>query len=165
MLINGADYIDGTLMLRVPYCNEVGRFIDHFKVGEYEINKKSRPRTKSQNSYLWELCTKISAKTHRSVDDVYKSMIRDYGKSAIVAFEGPQMWKASTDFMEIWSRNGMAWWAEIYEVYEDKMELRVYYGSSAYTTEELNTLIQGIKQECDQLDIDVGEERFRELYG
>lgn len=179
MKITGVDYREGTLMLRVPPCSEVYRFISYFKEGEYELLKKKKHRSNDQNALMWEMCTLIGSKIQEPSVEVYKRAVKDYGLTEVVSFHDYQ---AAKQFMAIWSKKGIGWQAETIDVNHgiemvrdkggktvakaviDRVDVLIYYGSSVYDKDEMRKLLDGIIQEARQLGIDTTEERFRSLY-
>ena len=161
MKITGVDYREGTLMLRVPPCSEVYRFISYFKEGEYELLKKKKHRSNDQNALMWEMCTLIGSKIQEPSVEVYKRAVKDYGLTEVVSFTNYQ---AAKQFMSIWSKKGIGWQAEVLDVSDINVDVLIYYGSSVYDKYEFRKLLEGIIQEARQLGIDTTEERFRSLY-
>jgi hypothetical protein len=94
--------------------------------------------------------------------EVYRQAIQDIsGNSEVI----PIKEEAVEQFKQAWSHNGIGW--IVRDMGKSKLKgyrnLMVYYGSSVYTTSQMNTLIDHLCQDCKALDIDVMTERERSL--
>ena len=47
---------------------------------KYEIKEYKHKRSRNQNSYCWELIGQIADSMRKSKEEVYFSMLRDYGQ-------------------------------------------------------------------------------------
>ena len=52
---------------------------------KYEIKEHRQRRSLNQNAYCWELIGKIADDRRLSKEEVYMSMLRDYGQSQIIS--------------------------------------------------------------------------------
>lgn len=115
------------------------------------IKEYSRKRSLSQNAYLWVLLDQIGAKMERSKLDIYKDYIKDFGVFEIVPIKN----EAVERFKRNWSKNGLGWVCE--DLGKSKLQgftkLIVYYGSSTYTSQEMQRLITAVVNDCEELGI------------
>lgn len=112
----------------------------------FEIKEKRNKRSKSQNAYAWELISKIADTLRKSKEDVYLQMLKDYGQSEIVSM------------LSIINPKG---YFKYYEpigtgIVNNKefTHYKIFKGSSEFDTKEMTIFIDGIIQECKQLDIE-----------
>lgn len=141
----------GSLMAGVDEITQAG-------VPELTIkaDKRRRKRSLDANDYLWVLCTKIAEKlqdgrTMVTKEDVYRKHIEAVGVFEPMAIEE----EAVDRFLEVWSRNGIGWFAK---VVDSKLngckKVFVYYGSSMYNTKEMSRLIDSVIEDARTLGIE-----------
>lgn len=115
------------------------------------VKKYSKPRSLSQNAYLWVLLDQVGAKVGQSKEQVYKSYIKDYGVFEILPLKND----AVKSFCDKWSKNGLGWLCE--DLGESKLQgftkIIAYFGSSTYTSEEMKRLIDAVIEDCKELGI------------
>lgn len=108
-------------------------------------------RSLSQNSYMWVLLDKLAEKLNRCKEDIYITLVRDYGTFEIL----PVRNDAAKRFIKLWQARGLGWVCE--ELGESKLDgytkLIAYYGSSTYNTKEMTRLIDAVIQECEMQGI------------
>lgn len=111
----------------------------------FEIKEVNSSRTLSQNSIAWALITLIANELKKSKEEVYIDMLKDYGQSMLIPVpkgEKPifkyYIYKSSSIL------NGKE--ADWYLVLK---------GSSEFDKKEMTIFIDGIVQECNNLDIPV----------
>lgn len=111
-----------------------------FELKEYKVK-----RSKSQNSYCWELIGKLADEMRISKDEVYLQMLKDYGQSMLIPVE---LDKKPNGFFKYYSYNGRS-------VINGKVAdwYKIYKGSSEFDTKEMSIFIDGIVQECTNLGI------------
>lgn len=114
--------------------------------------KEYKPRRSlSQNSYMWALLNELAIKVDRSKDDIYKTYIKDYGVFQIIPIKN----EAVEMFKSKWNKNGLGWFTD--DLGESKLDgftkLIAYFGSSTYTSEEMQRLVNAIVDDCKELDI------------
>lgn len=113
-----------------------------------EVKKPSQKRSLDSNAYFWKLCEKIAQAVGTDKDTVYLEMLERYGKfthcilrpEAVDAFR--MGWKASRILGEVIVNGDIG------------VQLQLFYGSSTYSQEEMNRLIQGTVSECHDLGIE-----------
>lgn len=114
---------------------------------KYELSEIKKKRSLTQNAYAWELIGKIGDATRLSKEEVYEQLLWSYGKSLIIPLRAdinPSGWfKYYKEYSKTTDKNNVA-----YTYY------KVAKGSSEFTQEEMAIFIDGIIQECEQLDIE-----------
>lgn len=111
----------------------------------FEIKKYKPKRSKSQNSYAWELIGKLADKMTKTKDDMYLQMLKDYGQSEIVSIKS-----------DINPTGYFKYYEEIGKGYINGKEFthyKIFKGSSKFDTREMKIFIDGIIQECSNLGI------------
>ena len=111
----------------------------------FEIKEHKEHRTLTQNAYLWKLVNEIANKVNKSKEEVYLQMLKDYGQSEIVSM------------LSSISPNGYFKYFEPIGtgIVNDKefTHYKIFKGSSEYSTLEMKYLLDGVIQECENLDI------------
>ena len=102
-------------------------------------------RSKNANSLCWALCTEIGNVLRKSKEEVYFDMLKAYGQSMMIPVlkgQKPNGYCKYCEYETTSMVNGKE--ADWYKVYK---------GSSHYDRREMSILIDGIIQECNQLEI------------
>ena len=111
----------------------------------FEIKEHKEHRTLSQNAYVWKLINEIANKVNKTKEEVYLQMLKDYGQSEVVSM------------LSSINPNGYFKYFEPIGtgIVNDKefTHYKIFKGSSEYTTVEMKYLIDGVIQECENLDI------------
>lgn len=118
---------------------------------QVEIRKKPRKRSMDANAYFWTLADQLAKKLLTTKEEIYRELIQRVGvfKYALVRREDKQ------DIVSEWQHNGTGWIAqEEYYPNNDYVQLRLYKGSSVYTTSEMARLIDELILECKEQGID-----------
>jgi phosphate uptake regulator len=109
------------------------------------IKKLARKRSKNANDLFWEIVGKIADKLRTSKEEVYFELLKKYGQSITITV------KEGVDLGRLY---------KYYERFKDGLSngtkfvaYRVFIGSSQYTTEEMSVLIDGARQEAQELGI------------
>ena len=113
---------------------------------KFEIKEKREKRSLSQNSYAWELITKIGNVLRKSKEEVYLQMLKDYGQSEIVSI-----------LSSIEPKGYFKYYEKIGTGIVNNKEFshyKIFKGSSEFDSKEMTILIDGIIQECKQLGIE-----------
>lgn len=119
---------------------------DQDKNKKFEIKEKREKRSLSQNSYAWELITKIGNILRKSKEEVYLQMLKDYGQSEIVSI-----------LSSIEPKGYFKYYEKIGTGIVNNKEFthyKIFKGSSEFDSKEMTILIDGIIQECKQLGIE-----------
>lgn len=113
-------------------------------------------RSKNANSLCWALCTEIGNVLRKSKEEVYLDMLKSYGQSMMIPVLKGQKPFGYCKYCEYETTsvvNGKE--ADWYKVYK---------GSSHYDRREMSILIDGIKQECNNLGIPtITDEEYERL--
>ena len=113
---------------------------------EYEIKIHRNKRSLNANNYAWKLITEIGNKINKSKEEVYLQMLIDYGQSEMISMLSSI---EPEGYFKYYSVAGKS-------VLNNKefTHYKIYKGSSEFDTKEMSIFIDGIVQECHQLDID-----------
>lgn len=111
----------------------------------FEIKEHKEHRTLTQNAYLWKLVNEIANKVNKSKEEVYLQMLKDYGQSEIVSMLSSI---TPNGYFKYFEPIGTG-------IVNDKefTHYKIFKGSSEYTTLEMKYLLDGVIQECENLDI------------
>lgn len=116
------------------------------------VKNFSKRRSLSQNAYLWVLLDEIGKKLGKSKEDVYRAYIKDYGVFEILPLKN----EAANSFITKWSKNGIGWVCE--NLGESKLDgftkIIAYYGSSTYTSAEMQRLLDAVVMDCKELGVE-----------
>lgn len=152
--IDGARREGNSLVLDTK---DAGRFLYHFKPGEYTITKTRKKRSLDANAYLWVLIGKISAAEGIPPDEVYRNAIREAGEFTPLPIRAD----ALNEFARIWETHGKGWFVDVLD--DSKLKgyklIRAYNGSSTYDTRQMSRLIDYVVQDAKALDIETLTDR------
>ena len=112
----------------------------------FEIKEQKKKRSLSQNSYAWELITKIGNELRKSKEEVYLQMLKDYGQREIVSMLSsinPIGYFKYYESIGTGIVNG-----------KEFTHYHIFKGSSEYDSKEMSIFIYGIVQEAQQLGIE-----------
>lgn len=111
----------------------------------FTIKEYKERRSLDQNAYAWKLITEIGNVLRKSKEEVYLQMLKDYGQGEIVS---------------ILSSINPSGYFKYYEAIgtgivnnKEFTHYKIYKGSSEFDKKEMNIFIDGIIQECDNLNI------------
>ena len=132
------------------------------KLYNLTVKEHQKKRSLDANAYCWVLINKLADVMRIEPVEVYRQAIQDIsGNSEVI----PIKEEAVEQFKQAWSHNGIGWLCR--DMGKSKIQgyrnLMVYYGSSVYTVQQMNALIDHLYQDCKALDIDVMTERERSL--
>lgn len=128
-----------TTTKEVEEVKQISEKLNSWMYGNKEI------RSKNANSYLWLMCTRIANALRKSKEEVYLDMLKSYGQSMMIPVLKGQPLHGSFKYKEYEGTsilNGKE--ADWY---------KVYFGSRTYTKREMSILIDGVIQECNNLEI------------
>lgn len=111
----------------------------------YEIKEKKEKRSLSQNAYAWKLITEIGNALRKSKEEIYLSMLKDYGQSQIISI-----------LSTVDPSGYLKYYEEIGTGIVNNKEFthyKIFKGSSEFDTKEMSIFIDGIIQECNNLGI------------
>ena len=113
---------------------------------KYEIKEHRQRRSLNQNAYAWELIGKIADNMRKSKEEVYMSMLRDYGQSEIISVRADININGYFKYFGVFGNgtvNG-----------KDFIHYKIYKGSSEFDTKEMTIFLDGIIQEAQAIGID-----------
>ena len=135
------------------------------KLYDLEVKEHRKKRSLDANAYAWVLINKLADVIRIPPTEVYRQAIQYiHGNSEVI----PIKEEAVEQFKQAWSHNGIGWICR--DMGKSKIQgyrnLMVYYGSSVYTSTQMNALIDNLLQDCRALDIEVkSEEEIASLMG
>lgn len=113
---------------------------------DIEAKEHKEKRSLDANAYCWCLIGKLAKKLNIKPIEVYREQIKNTPVYEIVPIRD----EAIERFTKGWEKNGLGW--IVVNVGESKFRgfhnLQVFYGSSAYNTQEMSQLINNIVEEC-----------------
>lgn len=121
-----------------------------------EVKKWYQKRKLDCNAYMWLLIQKIAEKistpdTVVRKEDIYRDAIKEVGAYQIVPIKND----AVEEWIRVWQTNGIGW---VCDTQPSKLEgftnVMCYHGSSVYNQKEMNRLVDIIKEECRNLEIE-----------
>ena len=112
----------------------------------YDVKEHKEKRSLSQNAYAWKLITEIGNVIRKSKEEVYMMMLKDYGQSEIVSILSTVN---PLGYFKYYEKIGTG-------VINNKefTHYKIFKGSSEFDSKEMSIFIDGIIQECKQLDIE-----------
>jgi hypothetical protein len=156
----------GVLMIR-PEKEDIGKAMalvrkHKNRLYDLEVKEHRKKRSLDANAYAWVLINKLAEVMRIPPVEVYRQAIQDIaGNSEILPIKDD----AVEQFKEAWASHGLGWICR--DMGRSKLQgyrnLMVYYGSSVYTSKQMNALIEALVQDCKALGIDVMTERERSL--
>lgn len=111
----------------------------------FEVKEFKQHRTLSQNAYVWKLINEIANKVNKTKEDIYLQMLKDYGQCEVISMKS-----------NINPNGYFKYYEPIGTGYVNGTEFthyKIYKGSSEFTTLEMKYLLDGVIQECENLDI------------
>lgn len=119
------------------------QWLDEQPDGIFEVRKVDK-RSLSQNSYYWELISKLGEATGRTNDELHLQMLKDYSTAKMVACKS---------YVNV--REFVKYCEEDY--IDDEQEVtywRLYKGSSEMSKTEFKRLLDGVIEECKNCGIE-----------
>jgi hypothetical protein len=111
----------------------------------FTIKEYKEKRSLDQNAYAWKLITEIGNVIRKSKEEVYLQMLKDYGQSEVVSILSSANPKGYFKYYE-----------EIGTGVVNNKEFthyKIFKGSSEFDRKEMSIFIDGIVDECKQLNI------------
>ena len=147
---------DGTQNVTVTVSEDFSKSFDALKAFpvNVEIKKASKSRTLTQNAFMWALCSDIgkAIKPPLSKDDVYRRAIKAVGV----------WWEKEVPIFYLdtirrrWESAGTGWFMEVVDNGQPGRKIvKLYFGTSTYTRDELKVLSDWLVDEAEQLDLTV----------
>ena len=147
---------DGTQNVTVTVADDFTRQYDKLKdvPVTVEIKRQTKTRSRDANSFCWALCDEIgkALKPPLPKEDVYRRAIRAVGVYTPVTLYA---WDVPT-VLRRWSSHGTGWVADVVDDAGTGRKLvHLYYGSSTYSVQEMQTLLEWLKDECAQMELPI----------
>lgn len=149
---------DGTQNITVTVAADFAETYDKLKDKDVsiEIKKASKGRSLNANAFAWSLCTDIGKAMTPPLakEDVYRMAIKAVGvytETQLLAWDIPKV-------RERWESHGTGW---VFEMVDDLHGLvghkyvRMYYGTSTYTVDEMRVLIDWLVDQAQQMQISI----------
>lgn len=151
MQISEAKLENGWLCLKTQPPDAL-KWLVKFKPGNYEITQARKKRSIDANSFCWVMLDKLSAALQTPKEELYRRYIREIGGvSDIVCVQN----KALDKFRKEWESKGIGWQTETIPVKSEGCTgVVVYYGSSAFNTQQMSRLIDSIVTDCQSIGIE-----------
>ena len=115
--------------------------------GQYEVKRKRKRRSLTQNAYYWAMLNKLARKLRISDTEVHRQMLRDYGVCDVVLLRAdinPADYFEYFDAVDAGTIKGVAY-----------KQVKAYKRSSRMDSAEFSCLVDGRRYECEQQGIDV----------
>lgn len=128
---------------------------------EVEIKKASDRRTKNQNAFAWKLIDQIAAARHEKVSKIYRDALKDVGGiSTMVGMKD----EAIPVFRDGWEKGHLGRQVEIIpgSTRPGWSNVKIFFGSSEFDTEQMSRLIDNLIQDAESLGIPTITEKERE---
>ena len=112
-----------------------------------DIKEQHNKRSLDANAYAWCLISKMADVLHTDKDSVYRTMLERYGQTFVV--------KIPNDQIELFRRQ-YPYCAQHEKLppEERAQYYRVWLGTSNYNTKEMSIFIDGVVDECHNLEIE-----------
>lgn len=162
---------DGTQNVTVTVSCDFSKTFDALKDKEIsiEIKKAGKGRSRDANAFCWALCSEIGKAMTPPLakEDIYRMAIKAVGVHTNVAVPA---WQIPT-LRQRWEEHGTGWFLEIVDDFSVGSKwVRLYYGSSTYTVDEMRVLIDWLVDQAEQMQISIPlskkeEEELLERWG
>lgn len=129
-----------------------------------EIKKASNRRSNNQNAFAWELIDQIAAASHEKVTDIYRRAIREIGGvSTMVGMKN----EAIPVFREGWEKGHLGRQVEVVpgSTKPGWSNVKIYFGSSEFDTEQMSRLLDILIQDAESLGIPTISDKEAERLG
>lgn len=162
---------DGTQNVTVTVSCDFSKTFDELKDKEVsvEIKKAGKCRSRDANAFCWALCSEIGKAMTPPLakEDIYRMAIKAVGIYTNVAVPA---WQIPT-LRQRWEEHGTGWFLEIIDDFSIGSKwVRLYYGSSTYTVDEMRVLLDWLVDQAEQMQIPIPlskkeEEELLERWG
>lgn len=117
-------------------------FEDKKTIYTVEVKKFRRNKTLNQNSYAWSLITEMAFALNSDINHVYEELLKRYAPSILV---GLPLDQDANFYFKHWDKEGIKGEFLIY---------RAIKGISDMNTYEMSKFINGLVEECKDLEIE-----------
>ena len=147
---------DGTQNITVTVGVDFSKEFDALKDNpvNIEIKKASKKRSLNANAFCWVLCSMIGQSMTPPLSDleVYRKAIKAAGVHWITPVNKFKL----EDVRRYWESMGDGWLFEILDDDEPGSKLcALYFGSSTYTVEAMQKLLDWLKDQCEQMGLTI----------
>ena len=149
--------LDGTVQLNVVVdadnkqkLYETLQKIKRGRPYQLELKPERKKRSLTANAYAWVLMDKIAGALNITKELVYRQIVKRVGPFDVVRVAD----EAVPRFVQVWQAKGLGWITEVIDSYNNQASIAAYYGSSSYSTREMNRFIDEIVDECKALNIE-----------
>ena len=129
---------------------EIIRKIERGGRYDLELKPERKKRSLTANAYAWVLMDKIAGALNITKELVYRQIVKRVGPFDVVRVAD----EAVPRFAQVWQAKGLGWITEVIDSYNNQASIAAYYGSSSYSTREMNRFIDEIVDECKALNIE-----------
>ena len=145
---------DGSQNVTVTVAADFSEMYDELKDHpvEVEIKKAVKHRSMEANRYAWVLIDQIAARKHITKEEVYRLTIMNTGG---VSEDGMMKTAAIPTFRKIWESQGLGNQVEVVDTEEETgwSSIRLYYGSSHYSSAQMSVFLDNLIQDAESLGI------------
>lgn len=113
-----------------------------------EVKRKRKKRSLNANAYFWQLVNKVAIATNSTDQDVYRDLVHNFGVSTTLMVRP----EAQEAFIQIWTegKDSSGWFCEDL----GHGVIKAYSGTSTYNTQQMARIIDGLVEECKELNIE-----------
>lgn len=135
---------------------------------EIELRQKKKKRTLSSNALLWAVLGDMALALQKNDPDItpesiYRNYIIDSANYIIQDIYESELPRLKS----IWESNGVGWQIDVVDVVEDgaeqKLSVRLFYGSSQYDQAEFSALVNIVLQDASAIGIEHTSDNVAEL--
>ncbi len=120
--------------------------IENVELLDIEAKKHRNKRSLDANAYCWVLLGKLAEKMNMKAEEIYKLEIKEIGVFEVLPIKNEALEK----FIQVWQKNGVGWVCE--KIGKSKLDgytnVRAFYGSSTYDSNQMSRLIDSIVEDC-----------------
>lgn len=151
----------GWLMLK-PVREDLGKAMSVVrkhkdKLYDLEVKEHRKKRSLDANAYAWVLINKLADALRITPIEIYRQAIQNVSGNYEIL---PVKSEAAEHFKQVWESQGIGW--PCVDMGKSKIDgyrnLRAYYGSSTFSVNQMQILIDNLIQDCLALDIEVKSE-------
>lgn len=113
-----------------------------------EVKEKRKKRSLNANAYFWQLVNKVAIATNSTDQDVYRDLVHNFGVSTTLMVRP----EAQESFIQTWTegKDSSGWFCENL----GHGVIKAYSGTSTYNTQQMSRIIDGLVEECKELNIE-----------
>ena len=132
---------------------------------DLEVKEHRKKRSLDANAYAWVLINKLADALRITPIEIYRQAIQNVSGNYEVL---PVKAEAAEHFKQVWEAQGLGW--PCVDMGKSKIDgyrnLRAYYGSSTFSVQQMQVLIDNLVQDCRALDIEVkSDEEIASIMG